>query len=367
MPIAIHGKFEGGDGQIFTPPPTGADHKLIQRWTKAKMWFNMLDAQYHESITHLGFTHLLMDGVSVCVHRNLSERHPVFKLLAPHFRHMHAINNLAANTLIDFGGYVDLDMYYGRKHMLRLIAKHNTKWHLNQQGSLKWDLENRGVEGLPGYYFKDDAWNIHEAIRNYVEEYLKLYYENDNTVKQDEELQALRRELTAPRSLTGGGGCGMQGVPNFDSISSLATSLVSFIYICSVEHSATNFPQYEQYGFPPNYAAKLNGHPEEQHGATQLDAALPTGKEFFSTIRMMKLLTTVLTNNLGNYEKEYMNAMDKDAQRIVQNFQKALGQITIDIKNRNSQIQQHPQNQWKVQTYPYTWLLPDRVLNSISI
>jgi hypothetical protein len=56
-----------------------------------------------------------------------------------------------------------------------------------------------------------------------------------------------------------------QGVPEFDSVKNLATSIVSFIYICSVEHSATNFPQYEQYGFPPNFPAKLNGHPEEQH------------------------------------------------------------------------------------------------------
>ena len=41
---------------------------------------------------YLGFTHLLMDGVSVCMHRNLSDRHPIYKLLHPHFRYMHAIN-----------------------------------------------------------------------------------------------------------------------------------------------------------------------------------------------------------------------------------------------------------------------------------
>lgn len=49
------------------------------------------------------------------------------------------------------------------------------------------------AQGLPGYYFKDDAWNIHEAIRNYVEEYLKLYY---GTVLSFERVQSFK---IAPR------------------------------------------------------------------------------------------------------------------------------------------------------------------------
>lgn len=40
--------------------------------------------------------------------------------------------------------------------------------------------------------------------------------------------------------------------------------LTYFIYTCSVEHSATNFPQYEQYAFPPNFAALLHGQPEDE-------------------------------------------------------------------------------------------------------
>jgi hypothetical protein len=56
-----------------------------------------------------------------------------------------------------------------------------------------------------------------------------------------------------------------QGVPEFDSIGNLVTVLTNIIYICSVEHSATNFPQYEQYGFPPNLPATLHGQPEHQN------------------------------------------------------------------------------------------------------
>lgn len=37
--------------------------------------------------------------------------------------------------------------------------------------------------------------------------------------------------------------------------------ILQCIYICSVEHSATNFPQYEQYDFRPNFAATLHGQP----------------------------------------------------------------------------------------------------------
>ena len=45
-----------------------------------------------------------MDGVSVCMHRNLSSRHPIYKLLRPHFQYLHAINKL-----------VDFDIFKGKK------------------------------------------------------------------------------------------------------------------------------------------------------------------------------------------------------------------------------------------------------------
>lgn len=53
-----------------------------------------------------------------------------------------------------------------------------------------------------------------------------------------------------------------QGIPDFDTIENLVDVLTNFIYICSVEHSATNFPQYDQYAFPPNFAAKLQNVPK---------------------------------------------------------------------------------------------------------
>lgn len=48
--------------------------------------------------------------------------------------------------------------------------------------------------------------------------------------------------------------------------------ILQCIYICSVEHSATNFPQYEQYDFRPNFAATLHGQPSDS-----LDDAMPNG------------------------------------------------------------------------------------------
>ncbi|XP_062581620.1 allene oxide synthase-lipoxygenase protein-like [Saccostrea cucullata] len=224
------------------------------------------------------------------------------------------------------------------------------------------------IKNLPGYFFKEDALKIHGAIRDYVSDYIKRYYVNNDALKSDKEMLAFREQLITPRSLDGNGGCGMQGVPDFDSIENLSATLTSFIFICSVEHSATNFPQYDQYGFAPNYAAKLNGFPEEQSGSNELNAALPTRREFFSTVKIMKVLTTVLTNNLGHYEKEYMQAMDAEGRAAVEKFQKALQKISKDIDKRNELIrQENAKPDCQVQDYTYTWLHPDKVLNSISI
>uniref|UniRef100_K1QHL0 Allene oxide synthase-lipoxygenase protein n=1 Tax=Magallana gigas TaxID=29159 RepID=K1QHL0_MAGGI len=89
VPIAIQlFQQKADDNPVFLPtdPP--------YTWMMAKMWYNLADASYHQSLTHLGYTHLIMEGVCVSFHRNLSQSHPLFKLLAPHFLYLIAINTL---------------------------------------------------------------------------------------------------------------------------------------------------------------------------------------------------------------------------------------------------------------------------------
>nr|XP_022293686.1 allene oxide synthase-lipoxygenase protein-like [Crassostrea virginica] len=361
MPIAIVLDKRKPAEKVYKPALKGSAMEL-RPWVNARIWFGMADASYHESITHLGFTHLLMDGVSVCMHRNLSRRHPIYKLLRPHFQYLHAINNDAIDALINPGGYVDRDMYFDRVHMLKLIATHNKNWTYNIDACIQTSLKKRGVMDLPGYFFRDDALMIHSAIRTFVEEYATHYYKNDQGVQLDEEIHGFREELTRKRTMIPGGGCGMNGLPDFTNIKNLVDVLTNFIYISSVEHSATNFPQYEQYGFPPNFPALLRGLPME---GTDLNINMPTKKEMLSTIKIMKVLILALTNSLGNYEEVYLNEMDEDGRTYVQNFQKQLIGIETHINQRNADLVAS-NNPEQVQEYPYEWLRPTNVLNSIS-
>lgn len=41
----------------------------------------------------IGFTHLVAETICVGTHRQLSPSHPVFRLLAPHFLYLLAINS----------------------------------------------------------------------------------------------------------------------------------------------------------------------------------------------------------------------------------------------------------------------------------
>lgn len=85
----------------------------------------------------------------------------------------------------------------------------------------------------------------------------------------------------------------------------------------------------------------------------------------FSAIKVMKILTLVLTDSLGNYKWSYLKQMDDEGWTFVQNFQKSLAEIKKEIILRNESVEKS-NNDNQVKEYPYEWLLPDRVLNSIS-
>ncbi|XP_074661810.1 allene oxide synthase-lipoxygenase protein-like isoform X2 [Tubulanus polymorphus] len=174
MPLAI---------QLFQTPsqnnpvflPTDGQYT----WLAAKMWYNNADSAYHQSLTHLGFTHLLMEGAAICSHRNISPSHPVFKLLAPHF-----FNIMAINSWKD--------------------------WRLDVDGTLPNELKNRQVDdakSLPNYHYRDDALLCYDAIKSYVTEIIDIYYDSGDTLKQDDEIQNWALELC--KSVPDGG-CGIK-------------------------------------------------------------------------------------------------------------------------------------------------------------
>ena len=54
---------------------------------------------------------------------------------------------------------------------------------------------------------------------------------------------------------------GVPGDGNFTDLEDVIQIVTSVIFICSVGHAASNFGQYDDYAFPPNYPAILRGKP----------------------------------------------------------------------------------------------------------
>ncbi|XP_033731578.1 arachidonate 8S-lipoxygenase-like [Pecten maximus] len=355
VPIAIQLKQQpADDNPVFLPsdPP--------YTWLFAKMWYNNADTCYHQAITHLGFTHLLMEGCVLATHRNLSHSHPIFKLLAPHFIYLVAINGFALETLIKPGGSVDKFMAAGTDGVFELIKRKLAVWRMDEDGTLPVDLEKRGVlddNVLIGYHYREDALPLYDAIKHFVTKYVGLYYENSETYVGDHEIQAWAQELVKPRSQ---GGCGLLGVPGDGSItneSDLAVILTSIIFTVSVGHAAANFAQYDEYGFPPNYPTLIEGTPPVDKTplteASIIDA-LPDKSTTFDVMTIFKVLSGMGTNKLGDYEVKYV--YDPKAEAVLEEFRKELE----DLGNRVESLE-------RFRKVSYPWLNPDIIPYSISI
>ncbi|CAN8006286.1 unnamed protein product, partial [Ixodes hexagonus] len=357
MPIAIQLRQQKAlDNPVFLPsdPP--------YTWIIAKMFYNNSDACYHQSCSHLGFTHLLMEGVTVCTHRNLSPSHPLFKLMAPHFLFLIAINSRGISKLLSPGGWVDKTLSIGVSGMFEIIRRGLEWWRLDTQGDPEKDIQSRGVldpDILPWYPYRDDAIRIYKAIRKYVSKIVMYYYDTPEKLENDYELQQWRDELVKERHLTG---VGLKGVPGeekgrFTTQEEVIDTVAAIISQCSVAHAAANFQQYEDYAFPPNYPAYLDrGPPKDKRALSEDDivSLLPSKQVTLDAMIITKLLSSKGTNSLGDFEVQYM--YEPEAVSAAEAFREELKQISEDIKQRNS-----------LKDLPYPYLDPEIVPNSISI
>lgn len=354
MPIAIQ-LFQkpAEDNPVFLP----SDPKYT--WMLAKMYYNNADAAFHQSCTHLGFTHLVAETICVGTHRQLAPSHPVFRFLAPHFLYLLAINSLALARLVAPNGWIDNTMTTGAGGLFELVAKTWSWWRLDEEGWLPTDLKKRGVddtEALPNYPYRDDALLLHGALYNYVSEFIRAVYDTPEKLKEDSEIRAWGHMLADSDD-----GLGIEGVfgdGKFEDVEDLVKTVTAIIFISSVGHAAANFAQYDEYAFPPNYPAFLRGKPprSKEDELTEKDILdyLPVKDMTLDIMIVTKILSDRGTNALGDFEVQYL--YDPIGIKARDNLKKELKKISDIVAERN-----------KKRAFPYPYLDPKEVPNAISI
>ncbi len=320
-----------------------------ERWTLAKSVVLIADGCVHEPITHLARTHLLIEPFVVATERQLSPRHPLYALLRPHFEGTLYINNAAHKLLIAPEGGVNrlLSPTIDAARMAVVLGLHSYPF---DQAKLPLQLARRGVDdpaSLPDYPYRDDGLLLWEAIRDWASAYVGLYYEDDDAVQFDHELQDWARELIA---WEGGRVTGFGQEGGLKTRAYLVDTLTILIFTGSAQHAAVNFPQFDLMSYAP--AFPLAGFSEAEAGSSWFDLLPPLDIALKQT-ETARLLGCVYHTQLGRYDEGAF--VDPRVEGPLRAFQAALDRAEATITARNKG------------RVPYPFLLPSRIPQSVNI
>jgi arachidonate 15-lipoxygenase len=218
-------------------------------------------------------------------------------------------------------------------------------------------LQKREMELLPEYPYRDDALIIWNAIKEWVGDYLSIYYRNPvDDIKNDTELQLWAGELV---SFTGGRlkGIGKREgqlgqIENLDYLIEIVTQIV---FTASAQHAAVNFSQPALMSYAP--AMPMAGYapvPTDFTKVTERDFLnlLPPIKQAQGQLNLTVLLGSVYYTQLGNYT----TLEDSEIDISLKKFQNNLKEIEKAIEGKNKDRRQ-----------PYEFLMPSKIPQSINI
>lgn len=230
------------NSRIYTP-----FEKNPLDWLFAKFCVQIADANHHEMNSHLCRTHLVMEPIAIGTARQLSNRHPLSILLRPHFLFMLTNNHLAQQRLLNDRGPIDELLAGTLAESMKLVQDAVEGWDINEFAFPK-EIENRGMNQIPHYPYRDDGMLVWNAIHTFVSDYLNYFYPTSSFIDDDTELQAWTLELSDKTN--GGKVNGMP--PRIDTVNQLIEIVTTVIFTCGPKHSAVNFPQYEYMAFAAN-------------------------------------------------------------------------------------------------------------------
>ena len=349
VPIAIQcAQRPSADSPIFTPADGWA-------WRMAKTSMTVADGNLHQAVRHLAHTHLVLGPFRIASKMALAPQHPVARLLDPHFEGILYINDAANNQLMAPQGGVDAVMVLGIEDSRSVVSEAVKGWDFHG-AKIHQDLASRDLldeEALPDFPYRDDGLLVWGAIQDWVESFVRVYYQSDDDVVSDTELQDFFRIV---QSQDGGR---INSVGTVSNIRGLVEALTQVIFTGSAQHAAVNFPQLPIMSYAPAYPLCAYGRPPGRSPVTEADylAMLPARDmaQYQSTLGY--LLGNVHHTKLGHYHEQFWShfAGDHRLNTALSAFQARLVGIETLITERNRS------------RTPYQYLLPSQIPQSINI
>ncbi|KAJ6961335.1 hypothetical protein NC652_000294 [Populus alba x Populus x berolinensis] len=247
--------------ELTRPPMDGKPQwKQVFRpaWHSTGVWLWRL-AKAHV-LAHELRTHCCTEPYIIAAHRQLSEMHPIYRLLHPHFRYTMEINALARQYLINAKGIIETSFFPGKYSMELSSVVYDQEWRFDYE-ALPKDLINRAMavedpsapHGLKlmveDYPYANDGLVLWDIIKEWVSDYVNHYYSDSSLIVSDNELQAWWTEV---RTVGHADKKDEPWWPVLKTPQDLIETLTTIIWIASGHHAAVNFGQYTYAGYFPN-------------------------------------------------------------------------------------------------------------------
>ncbi|XP_076825703.1 allene oxide synthase-lipoxygenase protein-like isoform X1 [Clavelina lepadiformis] len=349
LPIAIQ-LVPGDRDYLFTPENNN-------RWLLAKMYFRCAGTSEHEWVYHFLLTHNIVEPFAVALFRCLSRAHPVYKLLRPHLQTVSAINTDARTQLIEPNSLANQAIAVSATALSRKAFETFTLEDL----VIPKRLKKQGIDEpnlLPNNYYRDDALALWKIMEKFVGSLLRYYYKSDTDICEDYELQNWAEDV-AKRGLAWQDG-NTRGMPTeIVTIDELIEICVTLMFSSSAQHAAVNFGQFETYKFAPNCPSNMRLPPPKKDDEVSDELvlrSLPSADSSIKVVALTYALSAFSPNEvyLGHYPDRLF--CEQDVLTMMEQYREDLSAESDRIRKRNEGLH-----------HPYTFLLPDRVPNSIAI
>lgn len=362
LPIAIHCD-QARSSPMYTAAHT---HTHADTWQSAKLCVQVADAYTHETVHHFARTHLLTEVFVCATHRTLDGNHPIARLLHGHFEGTAFINESSLQTLICTDGVIDRITAPTIQQTQRLAGRSVLSFDFNASMP-DTELRRRGVHAdeapLLHFPYRDDALRLWEALGFWVTDFVHRYYESDEDVQWDSELQAWGEEIRTRGRIQGfGEGHGKIGTREY-----LIRAITMVIFTASVQHAAVNFPQATHMQFAPamplaGYAEAPAGPPGRRTGVGERGrflSMLPDVRQAEQQLCAAESLGVLRISRLGEYGSR-LEFGGLVVRRAVERLLDRLADIQMEVEHRNVLETQCGLS-------PYDFLAPSNIPQSTNV